>query len=116
MAFQSAETLGLAELVEFRAPGFHVRLMSDRGDETVEICPALSAGDWQPLEWTLHAVGATGELELQLMTPAEAAAHIEQHYEALESGLSGARLEDTCEVLARLKADADRRVDEEYGL
>jgi hypothetical protein len=91
-----------------------LRLRRDRGDVLADVASPTSPDDWAPLERTLMAVGVSAAPAEGLVSPVGVAALLEEHFAALNAGLSGDRLPETRARLAEIKrfkvAEAKRRL------
>lgn len=79
-----------------------IRLVRDRGDVFADATSTAFPDDWTPLERVLAAVGVSAPPE-GLLTPAQAASLVEQHFLPLDTALSEARVSETRTRLAEIK-------------
>jgi len=95
-------TFGNADVLLVGAT-FRLRMLCDRGDTSSDIASNALPNDWSPLERVLQAVGAVGVPEEGLLSPAQAARLVEQHFDTLNQGLSEANLGETRNRLSEIK-------------
>jgi hypothetical protein len=102
------ESFGNA-MVVLAGRNIRIRLVRDRGQAFAQAASNLHPEDWSPLQRVLEAVGVSSARPEGLLTPAQAAQMVEQHFDALDVGLGCSEIRKTRAKLAQLERIAADR-------
>jgi len=100
-------------LVDLAGQNFHVRVVRDRGEVFADVRSSAST-EWTSLERALRAVGVVDAPEPGLLSVAQVAKLMEEQISALESGFAPGSVAETERELRRLRAEAQKRIEERW--